>query len=106
MVGGTDGDGGTTRRVIGSFLTWMAEKTSEVFLVATANDVTRLPAELLRKGRWDELFFIDLPTLKERCEIWRVQLLMKKRNPKDFDLTELAQQTGGMDRGGDRGAHP
>jgi SpoVK/Ycf46/Vps4 family AAA+-type ATPase len=95
MVGGTDGDGGTTRRVIGSFLTWMAEKTSEVFLVATANDVTRLPAELLRKGRWDELFFIDLPTLKERCEIWRVQLLMKKRNPKDFDLTELAQQTEG-----------
>lgn len=95
MTGGTDGDGGTTRRVIGSFLTWMAEKTSPVFLVATANDVTKLPPELLRKGRWDELFFIDLPTWKERCEIWRVQITMKKRNPKEFDIDELAGKTQG-----------
>lgn len=90
MTGGTDGDGGTTRRCLGTFLTWMAEKTSPAFLVATANDVTKLPPELLRKGRWDELFFIDLPTMKERCEIWRAQIRMNKRDPKAFDIETLA----------------
>lgn len=95
MVGGHDGDSGTTRRVIGSFLTWMAEKTSPVFIVATANDLTKLPPELLRKGRWDEMFFIDLPTVGERVEIWKVQLKMKNRNAKDFETDGLAEATEG-----------
>jgi ATP-dependent 26S proteasome regulatory subunit len=93
MVGGHDGDSGTTRRVIGTFLTWMAEKKSPVFIVATANDLTKLPPELLRKGRWDEMFFIDLPTQSERVEIWNVQIKMKNRTPSDFDVDELAVAT-------------
>lgn len=95
MVGGHDGDSGTTRRVIGTFLTWMAEKTSPVFIVATANDLTKLPPELLRKGRWDELFFIDLPTTEERVEIWRVQIARHNRKPKGYELPKLANATEG-----------
>lgn len=94
MTGGHDGDSGTTRRVIGTFLTWMQDKTSPVFIVATANDLTKLPPELLRKGRWDELFFIDLPAFEERVEIWRVQIRRHGRKPDKFDLEALAQQTG------------
>lgn len=93
MVGGHDGDSGTTRRVIGTFLTWMAEKTSPVFIVATANDLTKLPPELLRKGRWDEMFFVDLPTQHERVEIWNVHLKKKGRKPKEFDVGSLAFNT-------------
>lgn len=93
MVGGHDGDSGTTRRVIGTFLTWMQDKTSPVFIIATANDLTKLPPELLRKGRWDELFFIDLPTYAERQEIWKVQIRKHGRNAKDFDLGALANRT-------------
>lgn len=96
-----DGDNGVSRRVLGSFLTWMAEKTSPVFIVATANDVTSLPPELLRKGRWDEMFFVDLPSEAERVEIWRVQLKVVRpgqvavRNPDSFDLKALAAATPG-----------
>jgi ATP-dependent 26S proteasome regulatory subunit len=68
------GDSGTTPRVFGTFLTWMQEKTKAVFVIATANDIERLPAELLRKGRFDEIFFVDLPTRAERASIWRVHL--------------------------------
>lgn len=95
MKGAHDGDSGTTRRVIGTFLTWMQEKTSPVFIVATANDLTKLPPELLRKGRWDELFFIDLPTESERAEIWKVQIRRHHRAPKEFDLGLLAKITEG-----------
>ena len=94
-AGSHDGDSGTTRRVIGTFLTWMAEKKSPVFIVATANDLTKLPPELLRKGRWDELFFIDLPTPQERIEIWRVQIKRHGRNPDKFDLHALSVATNG-----------
>lgn len=93
MTGGHDGDSGTTRRVIGTFLTWMSDKTSPVFIVATANDLTRLPPELLRKGRWDELFFIDLPTASERVEIWKVQISRRNRKHEAFDLDALASAT-------------
>jgi len=93
MTGGHDGDSGTTRRVIGTFLTWMQDKTSPVFIIATANDLTKLPPELLRKGRWDELFFIDLPTVDERVEIWRVQIRKHGRKPEEYDLKTLAQRT-------------
>jgi SpoVK/Ycf46/Vps4 family AAA+-type ATPase len=93
MVGGHDGDSGTTRRVIGTMLTWMAEKTSPVFIVATANDVTRLPPEMLRKGRWDELIFVDLPTHSERIEIWAVQIRRYGRKPENYNLQALAACT-------------
>ena len=67
-----DSDGGATRRVLGAFLTWLAEKSSRVFVVATANDITALPPELIRKGRFDEIFFVDLPNLDTRTEILRI----------------------------------
>jgi hypothetical protein len=67
-----DNDGGATRRVLGAFLTWLAEKTSRIFVVATANEVTSLPPELIRKGRFDEIFFVDLPNLAIRREILKI----------------------------------
>lgn len=75
-LSGTGGneDGGTSSRVFGTFLTWMQEKKSHVFVVATANNIESLPPELLRKGRFDEIFFVDLPTKKERMEIFRIHL--------------------------------
>lgn len=83
-------DAGTTARVFGTFLTWLSEKTAAVFVVATANDVSQLPPELVRKGRFDELFFVDLPTSKERQEIFAIHLRKRKRDPKNFDLGALA----------------
>ena len=71
---GGGGDSGTSSRVFGSFLTWMQEKTSPVFVIATANNVDHLPPEFLRKGRFDEIFFIDLPTTNERRDIWQLHL--------------------------------
>jgi ATP-dependent 26S proteasome regulatory subunit len=84
-------DGGTTSRVLGSFLTWMQEKTSSVFVVATANKIEMLPPELLRKGRFDEIFFVDLPTFKDRIEIFKIHL--KKRNHKDAKFTRENLET-------------
>src|ERR1017187_656052 len=67
-------DGGTSARVFGSFISWMQEKKSQVFIVATANDVSQLPPEMLRKGRFDALFFVDLPNQTERQAIWKIQI--------------------------------
>jgi SpoVK/Ycf46/Vps4 family AAA+-type ATPase len=67
-----DSDGGATRRVLGSFLTWLSEKSTRVFVVATANDITALPPELIRKGRFDEIFFVDLPDAATRADILRI----------------------------------
>ncbi|MFI7026070.1 AAA family ATPase [Micromonospora sp. NPDC049900] len=78
---GGGGDSGTSTRVFGSFLTWMQEKNRPVFVIATANDIEKLPPELLRKGRFDEIFFVDLPTRAERAAIWRVHLARRLRNP-------------------------
>lgn len=89
-------DGGTTSRVFGTFLTWMQDKKAATFVVATSNDVTSLPPELLRKGRFDEIFFIDLPALEERMEIFKIHLQKRKRNPDDFDLERLAAVTPGF----------
>jgi len=86
-VGG-GGDSGTSSRVFGSFLTWMQEKTKPVFVIATANNIDSLPAEFLRKGRFDEIFFVDLPTASERESIWKVQLdrcLAKSASKVDLD---------------------
>jgi hypothetical protein len=89
-------DGGTSARVLGTFLSWMQEKTAPVFVVATANDVTQLPPEMLRKGRWDELFFVDLPSQTEREAIWKIQIARYRRKPKDFDTAQLARATEGF----------
>jgi SpoVK/Ycf46/Vps4 family AAA+-type ATPase len=89
-------DGGTSARVFGTFLNWMQEKSAPVFVVATANDVSQLPAEFLRKGRFDELFFVDLPSRAEREVIWRLQIERHGRNAQDFDTVQLAKATDGF----------
>ena len=83
-------DGGTTARVFGTFLTWLSEKKAPVFVVATANDISQLPPELLRKGRLDEIFFVDLPRPEERMEVFRIHLNKRGRDAAKFDLTQLA----------------
>jgi len=90
----TDADSGASRRVFGSLITWMQEKSSPVFIVATANNVRILPAELLRKGRFDEIFFLNLPTESERQEIFKVHLQkLRPSRLREFDLFLLARHT-------------
>ncbi len=89
-------DGGTSSRVFGTFLSWLQERTAPVFVVATANDVTQLPPELLRKGRVDELMFVDLPNAEERDAIWRIQIAKYGREPSDFDLAGLVRASDGL----------
>lgn len=88
-------DSGTTARVFGTFLTWLQDKTSPVFVVATSNNVSALPPELLRKGRFDEIFYIDLPNLNERKDIFNIHLNKRKRNAANFKVDELANKTHG-----------
>jgi AAA+ superfamily predicted ATPase len=88
-------DSGTSTRVFGSILTWMQEKKAAVFVVATANDISSIPAELLRKGRFDEIFFLDLPTLEERKEIFRVHLNKRRRIPADYDIDAMSAASEG-----------
>ena len=96
-VGGSGvSDGGTTARVFATFLTWMSEKTAPVFMIATANDVTALPPEMLRKGRFDEIFFVDLPDRAEREEIFAIHLRKRERPVERFDLAALAEKTHGF----------
>ncbi len=88
---GSAGDSGTSTRVFGTFLTWMQEKTKPVFVIATANNIQALPAELLRKGRFDEIFFVDLPTLKERTDIFRLHMEKRLVDPgvvSEFKVTD------------------
>lgn len=89
-------DGGTTARVVGTLLTWMQEKEAPVFVVATANRIELLPPELLRKGRFDEIFFVDLPTPTARAEILSIHLKKKDRQPADFDLDQLVKASVGF----------
>ena len=97
LAGGSgEGDGGVSRRVLGYLLTWMAERKSQVFLVATANQVQELPAELLRKGRFDEIFFVDLPDPDTRVEVLRLHLTRRKLEPEDFALPALAAASNGF----------
>jgi SpoVK/Ycf46/Vps4 family AAA+-type ATPase len=84
-------DGGTSSRVFGSFLSWMQEKTKAVFVVATANDVSKLPPEFLRKGRFDEMFFVDLPDALERAQIWDIVIKRHGRRPTNYDTVVLAR---------------
>ena len=85
-------DSGVTSRVFATFLTWMQEKTKPVFVIATANDIEGLPPELLRKGRFDEIFFIDLPQPDERKKIFEIHIGLKKRQPADYDINRLAKE--------------
>ena len=96
MGGSGVSDSGTTARVFATFLTWMQEKTAPVFLIATANDVSHLPPEMLRKGRFDEIFFVDLPDAAERKEIFNIHLRKRGRDAKRFKLEEAVQATKGF----------
>jgi len=89
-------DGGVTARVMGTLLTWLQEKTAPVFVVATANRIEQLPPELLRKGRFDEIFFIDLPALPERREILEIHVRKRGRDPAAYDLDLLARRAEGF----------
>ena len=89
------GDAGTSQRVFAHLLTWMQDKTSPCFVVATANNIAALPPELLRKGRFDEIFFLDLPTIEERREIFTVHLKKRRCIPAEFDLDTLARESEG-----------
>jgi len=89
-------DGGTTARVFGTFITWLQEKSSAVFVIGTANNIKQLPPELLRKGRFDEIFFVDLPNRSERTDIFKIHLLRRGRDPEQFDLEALVEATEGF----------
>ncbi len=86
-------DGGTSARVFGTFLTWMQDRASPVFVVATANDIAQLPPEFLRKGRFDELFFVDLPDEAARREIWQIHVRKRGRDPAKLDLNALVRHS-------------
>jgi ATP-dependent 26S proteasome regulatory subunit len=88
-------DAGATARIFGTFITWLQEKKSSVFVIATANDISLLPPELVRKGRFDEIFFVDLPNFDERKEIFAIHLKKRNRNPSAFPLSDLAEKTHG-----------
>jgi AAA+ superfamily predicted ATPase len=92
-IGGSNSstDGGTSGRVFGTMLNWLQDKTKPVFVVATANDVSKLPPELLRKGRWDELWFVDLPNSKERTDIWDIVIEKYGREKASFDSVVLSR---------------
>ena len=94
-LAGGDNDDGVSRRVLGYLLTWMAERHEPVFLMATANQVQELPAELLRKGRFDEIFFVDLPDTTARVDIFAIHLRKRKLDPDEFDLSALAAACSG-----------
>ncbi len=91
----TFSDAGTSARVFSTFLTWLQEKTVPVFVIATANNIQLLPPELLRKGRFDEIFFVDLPCLKERRDIFTIHFKKRKRSPEKFDLALFCNESQG-----------
>jgi SpoVK/Ycf46/Vps4 family AAA+-type ATPase len=91
----TNESGGQQGRIFGFFLTWMQEKTRGLFVAATANRIELLPAEMIRKGRFDEVFFVDLPTEEERIEIFKIHLKRRALDPKSFQLDQLMQFTNG-----------
>ena len=92
----SDSDGGTSKRVLGTFLTWMAEKKKPIFLVATANEIDSLPPELIRKGRFDEIFFVDLPDEMTRALIYEIHLRRREYDTSGFDLPRLAAASDGF----------
>jgi len=95
-LAGRGGETGTTQRVLGTFLTWMAEKKSQVFVVATANDINALPPELVRKGRFDEIFFVDLPDASIRASILAIHLSNRDQKLRGFDIDAIANAMDGF----------
>jgi SpoVK/Ycf46/Vps4 family AAA+-type ATPase len=95
-MGSGGSDGGTSARVFGTLLTWLSEKKAPVFVIATANNVSHLPPELLRKGRLDEIFFVDLPSETERQQVLRIHIQKRRRDPDKFDLPALARACEGF----------
>ncbi len=89
-------DGGVSQRILGSFLSWMQDRQGDVFVVATANDIQSLPPEFLRKGRFDEIFFVDLPDGQTRTEVFRIHIDARGHDPEQFDLLRLAEETTGF----------
>ncbi len=89
-------DAGVSSRLLASFLSWMQERKSAVFVAATCNNVTVLPPELIRKGRFDELVFVDLPSVDERKQVFSIQLTKRKRDPADYDLDRVAEAAKGF----------
>ena len=94
--GSGEEDGGVSRRVFGAFLSWLQERRGDVFVVATSNDVAKLPPEFIRKGRFDEVFFVDLPGLDARCAIFTIHLRKRRQDPTSFDLARLAKASEGF----------
>ncbi len=92
----SDSDSGTSKRILGTLLTWMAEREERVFLVATANDIESLPPELVRKGRFDEIFFVDLPIDEVRQKIFEIHLKKRKQDPDAFDLDAVSEAAKGF----------
>ncbi len=95
-LGGGHDESGISRRVLGTLLTWMAERTTRVFVVATANDISSLPPELVRKGRFDEIFFVDLPEQDVRQDIFTIHLRARELDPTKFSLPQLAAASAGF----------
>ena len=91
-----DAEGGPAQRIFGTFLAWLQDKKESVFIIATANDISKLPPELMRKGRFDEIFFVDLPGEDARQRIWQIHLERRKRDPARFDIARLASLTEGF----------
>jgi SpoVK/Ycf46/Vps4 family AAA+-type ATPase len=89
-------DAGVSSRLLASFLSWMQDRKPAVFVAATCNNVTVLPPELIRKGRFDELFFVDLPNAAERKQVFSIQLTKRKRNPSDYGLDQVAAAAKGF----------
>jgi hypothetical protein len=96
FASGGDADAGLSQRMLGSFLTWLQEREASVFVAATANEVLALPPELLRKGRFDEIFFVDLPDGRSREEIFRIHLALRRQDPSTFNLSALVAASDGF----------
>ena len=94
-TGGSE-DGGVSQRVLGTFLSWMQDRKGDVFVVATANDIAKLPPEFLRKGRFDEIFFVDLPDRESRAAIFSMHLKSRQNDPSGFDIGRLAEASAGF----------
>jgi len=93
--GGSE-DGGVSQRVLGTFLSWLQDRKGDVFVVATANEVEKLPPEFLRKGRFDEVFFVDLPDADSRAAIFSIHLRRRGKDPAKFDIAALAEASDGF----------
>ncbi|HRN54753.1 MAG TPA: AAA family ATPase, partial [Gemmatimonadaceae bacterium] len=96
FAAGGDADGGVSKRVFGTFLSWLQDRQGDVFVIATSNDIAQLPPEFIRKGRFDEVFFVDLPREAARTEIFRIHLRKRSQDPARFDLAALAKSCDGF----------